>query len=166
MALIWAKVTEADIPPGSVLESVDPVQAALQLGPSLFLEGASERHFPGSSLKADWKSPDERWGQSCIGRFPAMWLQTHVCDFRHFPSQSSSSYQVSGAKMMAPTDQCTVPTVHQGFCGLHLTTPFTGQQPGSTILPGAVRLLCGLWTCLAHKLPVTGSWQGKYRDEE
>lgn len=79
MVLIWAKVTEADIPPGSVLGSVDPVQAALQLGPSLFLEGASERHFPGPSLKADWKSPDERWGQSCIGRFPAMWLQTHVC---------------------------------------------------------------------------------------
>ena len=60
MVLIWAKVTEADIPPGFVSGSVDPVQTALQLGPPLFLEGASGRHFPGSSLKADWKRPDER----------------------------------------------------------------------------------------------------------
>ena len=53
--------------------------------------------------------------------------------------------------------------LHWQACSLLLVpmgspTPFfTGQQPGSTAHPGAVRLPCGLRTCLVHELPVTGS---------
>ena len=68
-----------------------------------FLEGASGRHFPGSTLKADWKSPG--WELRPILHWP---LSSCVTSGKSFPSQSPSSYQVLGAKMMAPSDQCTV----------------------------------------------------------
>ena len=82
---------------------------------------------------------------------------------KSFPSQSPSSYQVSGAETTAPIDPCTALSSPPGVLWASPHNPLAGQQPGTTILPGAVRLLCGLRTCLVHQLPVTGSWQGKYR---
>ena len=63
-------------------------------------------------------------------------LSSHVTSGKSFFSQSPSSYQVSGAKMMAPTVQCTVPAVHQGFCGPHLTIPLQANSQAAPYFLG------------------------------
>lgn len=71
----WAKVAKADIQPGSVLDQLPLCRQLCSSDHPSFLEGASGSHFPGSPLKASWKSPDESWDQSCIRHFPAVWPQ-------------------------------------------------------------------------------------------
>ena len=195
--------------------------------------------FQGPPSRQIGRALDESWDQSCIGHFPAMWLQAspsfpraphptkywglrwqplvtslqcsavhqgfcaphlttlHACvlsSFSHVQlfAAYSPTYGLYPARLLCPWDSpgkstgmgCHVllrgifPTqrsnphlwhlLHWQACSLPLvplgspTPSFTGHQPGSTICPGAVRLLCGLRTCLVHELPVTGSRQGKY----
>ena len=91
--------------------------------------------------KADWKSLG--WGLR-----PVLHWSLSSCEIsdKSFPSQSPSSYQVSG-RDTAPSDPCTALSSPPGFLCASPHNLLSGQQPGSTILPGAERLPCGLRTC-------------------
>ena len=52
-------MAKADIPPGSILGPGAPVQATLQLGPPLLLEGVSSSHFQGPPSRQVGRALDE-----------------------------------------------------------------------------------------------------------
>ena len=50
-----------------------------------------------------------------------------------------------------------------GFCPPHLTTPLQANNQAAAYIPGQCNS-CVVWgPACVHELPVSGSWQGKYR---
>ena len=155
--LNWAKAAEADILPGSVLGSVAPVQAALQLGPPLLpwrcIWEAFSRVLPQGRLEEPWMRAET---SPVLATF-------QLCDLKTIPSKSPSSYWVSGSETTAPTDLCTALNSPPGFCPPHLTTPLQANNQAAAYIPGQCSS-CVVWgPACVHELPVSGSWQGKYR---
>ena len=117
VVLNWANEAKADIQPGSVLGLVALVQAALQLGLPLLpwrcIWEVFSRVLPQSRLEEPW------WELRPVLHWP---LSSCVTSEKSFPSQSPSSYQVSGAETTAPTDPCTVLSSPPG-----VSVPLTSQ---------------------------------------
>ena len=161
VVLNWAKAAEADILPGSVLGSVAPVQAALQLGPPLLpwrcIWEAFSRVLPQGRLEEPW------WELRPVLLWPLASCDTSE---KSFPSQSPSSYQVSGAEIQPLVTCVQRSAVHRGFCAPHLTIPLQANSQAAPYFLGQCGS-CVVWgPACVHQLPVTGSWQGKYRAGE
>ena len=110
-------MAKADILPGSLLGSSAPVQATLQLGPPLLLEGVSSSHFQGP--------PSRPVGRALMrAETSPVLAASQLCDFRQvLPFPELFILLGIRAKMGAPTGPGTPLSHPPGFCDLHLTTP-------------------------------------------
>ena len=154
--LNWAKVAEADIPPGSILGSVSPVQAALQLGPPLLPWRCIWKGFSRFLLQGRLEEPWMRAETSPV-------LATfQLCDLSQFLPRAPNPTGYQGLRqqpLVTPSVQCSA--VHWGFCAPHLTTLLQANNQAAAYILGQC-CSCVVWgPACVHELPVTGSWQGK-----
>ena len=110
-------MAKADIPPGSILGPGAPVQATLQLGPPLLLEGVSSSHFQGHPSRQVGRALDESETSPVLAT-------SQLCDFRQVLSFPELLILLGiRAKMGAPTGPGTLLSRPPGFFALHFTTP-------------------------------------------
>ena len=131
--------------------------------------GIGQREKLNQNGPSEWSWIALKWPRQ-IGRGlrPVLRWPLASCETsdKSFPSQSPSSYQVSGAEIQPLVTCVQRSAVHRGFCAPHLTIPLQANSQAAPYFLGQCGS-CVVWgPACVHQLPVTGSWQVKYRAGE